>query len=60
MCHWKDNNFVAVLSNTHSVEPLKAVHRKIRGKKEQVKLPNAIAQYSSGMIGVDLTKRLEI
>ena len=50
ICSWKDNNIVTVASNVHGVEPLKPAQRGARS----VMMPDCIAKYNEGMLGVDL------
>ena len=50
ICSWKDNKIVTVASNVHGVEPLKPAQRGARS----VMMPDCIAKYNEGMLGVDL------
>ena len=51
ICSWKDNNIVTVGSNVYGVEPLKTAQK----GKQSVMMPNCIAKYNEGMLGVDLS-----
>lgn len=57
---WSDNNVVTCMSNFDSVKPVKKVMRHVKGKdgKVSVSQPLMIANYTSGMGGVDLLDRL--
>ena len=57
---WSDNNVVTCASNFDTVFPLKTVNRHVKGKKDKTAIPQPlmIANYTSGMGGVDLMDRL--
>lgn len=57
---WSDNNVVTCITNFDTVTPEKAIQRNVKGKegKSAVKQPRMIANYTSGMGGVDLMDRL--
>ena len=60
LVRWSDNNVVTCISNFDSVNPVKKVMRHVKGKdgKVSVSQPLMIANYTSGMGGVDLLDRL--
>ena len=52
---WKDNSIVSIGTNFGSITPLNKVNRWVKGAgKVAVDQPNLIADYNSGMGGVDL------
>ena len=52
---WKDNSVVSIGTNFGSITPLNKVNRWVKGAgKVAVDQPNLIADYNSGMGGVDL------
>ena len=52
---WKDNSVVSIGSNFSSITPLKKVNHWVKGAgKVAVDQPNLIADYNTGMGGVDL------
>ena len=57
---WSDNSVVTCASNYDRVNPVSKVQRHIKGKsgKDTVSQPRMIANYVSGMGGVDLMDRL--
>ena len=55
VCQWKDNSVVSIGTNFSSITPLKKVIRWVKGaRKVAVDQPNLIADYNTGMGGVDL------
>lgn len=59
VCKWNDNSIVHVASNHQTHEPIHDVRRRVRGApNNQVKQPDLIRQYNTGMGGVDLMDRL--
>jgi len=57
---WSDNNVVTCISNFDNGKPAKKVTRHVKGKQEKATVlqPLMIANYTSGMGGVDLMDRL--
>ena len=52
---WKDNSAVTVLSNKYGNESHRKVKRRMKGKIEEIEMPDVIRKYNEGMLGVDLS-----
>ncbi|KRX75179.1 PiggyBac transposable element-derived protein 3 [Trichinella sp. T6] len=55
---WHDNSIVRIASNFMTHSPLRNTQRRVKGQRIEVKVPNIVRSYNTGMGGVDLLDKL--
>lgn len=56
--HWQDTKPVCVLSNFHDPTKMGIVRRRVNGQRQEVRVPECLADYQKHMKGVDLSDQM--